>query len=90
MPRSLRQQYPSLPRNQETAIRDLDDLVAKGILEKVGTTGRGVHYTLAKKGDVLGTKGITRATASQGDITGTKGTSTVPCCFLQGARNHTL
>jgi ATP-dependent DNA helicase RecG len=34
---------------KKTASRDLDDLVAKGIIEKVGTTGRGTHYTLARK-----------------------------------------
>jgi len=29
---------------KKTATRDLDDLVEKGLLEKVGTTGRGVFY----------------------------------------------
>lgn len=32
-----------------TALRDLDDLVAKGVLEKRGTTGRAIHYVLARR-----------------------------------------
>jgi predicted HTH transcriptional regulator len=34
-----------------TASRDLENLVQKGVLQKVGTTGRGAHYILAKKQD---------------------------------------
>lgn len=34
--------------SKRTASRDLEDLLARGILEKVGTTGKGVHYRLAK------------------------------------------
>ncbi|MEJ2744318.1 MAG: DUF4062 domain-containing protein [bacterium] len=40
---------------KKTASRDLDDLVAKKVLVKVGTTGRGTYYMLAKKGDTKGT-----------------------------------
>lgn len=32
-----------------TATRDLDGLLIKGVLEKVGTTGKGTYYVLAKK-----------------------------------------
>lgn len=35
--------------SRATATRDLEELLAKRILEKVGTTGRGAHYLLAKK-----------------------------------------
>ncbi len=35
-----------------TASRDLEDLVSKGILRKVGVTGRNAHYVLARKQDV--------------------------------------
>ena len=35
-----------------TASRDLDDLVRKGALQKVGTTGRSTHYVLAGKLDI--------------------------------------
>jgi predicted HTH transcriptional regulator len=42
---------------KKTASRDLDDLRAKGIIDKVGTTGRGVYYVLARKGDLKETKG---------------------------------
>jgi predicted HTH transcriptional regulator len=34
-----------------TASRDLEDLVAKGVLQKVGTTGRSTFYILARKLD---------------------------------------
>jgi ATP-dependent DNA helicase RecG len=42
---------------KKTATRDLDGLVAQGVLDRVGTTGRGTHYVLARKGDTKGTKG---------------------------------
>ncbi len=42
---------------KKTATRDLDDLVAQGVLDRVGTTGRGTHYVLARKGAIKGTKG---------------------------------
>jgi predicted HTH transcriptional regulator len=35
-----------------TASRDLEDLVSKGILHKIGVTGRNVHYVLPRKQDI--------------------------------------
>lgn len=35
-----------------TASRDLEDLVSKGVLRKIGLTGRNVHYVLYRKQDV--------------------------------------
>ena len=35
-----------------TASRDLEDLVRKGALKKVGTTGRSIHYVLGSKPDI--------------------------------------
>ncbi len=35
-----------------TASRDLEDLVSKGVLSKVGITGRSAYYVLARKQDV--------------------------------------
>jgi len=35
--------------SRATASRDLEELLAKGILEKVGTTGKGTYYLLAKR-----------------------------------------
>ena len=35
-----------------TVARDLDDLVRKGVLEKVGQSGRRVHYVAARKQDI--------------------------------------
>jgi len=60
---------------KKTATRDLDDLVARGLLIKVGTTGRGVHYVLARKGDTKGTKETSAAATAQGDTKGTNGPS---------------
>jgi ATP-dependent DNA helicase RecG len=42
--------------SKRTASRDLDDMIIKGILDKVGTTGKGVHYRLSK-GAIKGPKG---------------------------------
>lgn len=42
--------------SKRTASRDLDEMAAKGIVEKVGTTGRGVRYRIGK-GAVKGPKG---------------------------------
>lgn len=39
-----------------TASRDLEDMVSKGILRKIGTTGRNAHYVLDKKLDINWTK----------------------------------
>ena len=39
---------------KKTATRDLDDLVSKGVLVKIGRTGRGTYYVLPRKG----TKGL--------------------------------
>jgi hypothetical protein len=56
---------------KKTATRDLDDLVARGLLIKIGTTGRGVHFVRAQKGDTKGTKGTSSATTDKGDRKGT-------------------
>ena len=42
---------------KKTASRDLDDLIIKGVLQKIGSTGRGTYYVIAGKGDIKGTKG---------------------------------
>jgi predicted HTH transcriptional regulator len=36
--------------SKPTASRDLDDLLKKDILEKIGTTGKGTHYIFHRKG----------------------------------------
>ena len=43
--------------SKPTASRDLDELVRKGVLEKVGTTGKGTHYVFDRKGLIKGSKG---------------------------------
>lgn len=35
--------------SRPTASRDLDELSKRGILKKIGTTGKGTHYLLSKK-----------------------------------------
>lgn len=42
--------------SKRTASRDLDEMMTKGIIKKVGTTGKGVHYRLGK-GATKGPKG---------------------------------
>jgi ATP-dependent DNA helicase RecG len=42
---------------KKTATRDLNDLKKKGIIEKVGSRGPGVHYVISKKRDKMGTIG---------------------------------
>ena len=59
---------------RKTATRDLDDLVGKGLVERVGTTGRGVYYVLARKGDMKGTNGTSPPAHAKGDGNETKGT----------------
>ncbi len=42
--------------SKPTASRDLEDLVSKGVFEKIGTTGKGTHYKV-RKGLTKGSKG---------------------------------
>jgi ATP-dependent DNA helicase RecG len=60
---------------KKTASRDLDGLVGKGLLQRVGKTGRGTYYVGAGKGGAKGTKGSSLSRETKGDIKGTKGTS---------------
>ncbi len=43
--------------SKPTASRDLEDMVKKGILEKMGITGKGTYYILNRKGLTKGSKG---------------------------------
>ena len=63
---------------KKTASRDLDNLVAKGLLQRVGTTGRGTYYTLARQGVNKGTKETRIRATAKGDRKGTKGTRARP------------
>ena len=49
IPSSIRQ---TLPARSQTASRDLDNLLRKGALKKVGTTARSTRYVLADKLDI--------------------------------------
>ncbi len=63
---------------KKTASRDLAEMLAKGVVERIGTTGRGAFYVLGRKRDVKGTKGTAGGAVRpgpKGDIKGTKGTS---------------
>lgn len=42
---------------KKTATRDLNGLKEKGVVEQRGSRGPGVHYVLARKGDIKGTLG---------------------------------
>jgi hypothetical protein len=52
--------------SKPTASRDLEDLVRKGVLERVGTTGKGTSYVLSRKGLTKGSKGSTRGEGRKG------------------------
>ena len=46
-------EYQELARiGDRAALRDLDDLIAKGVLAKVGDTGRATHYVFNRKPDI--------------------------------------
>lgn len=70
--------------SKKTATRDLEDMVGKGLLRKIGRTGRGTHYMLARgkvaveasggKGAIKGTKGTGPRAGTERDINGTNGT----------------
>ena len=49
-----------------TASRDLEALTKVGILRKVGTTGKGTHYTLAGKGLTKGSNGSSSRDGGKG------------------------
>jgi len=57
---------------KRTAHRDLIDLVKKGVLEKIGTTGRGTVYVL-RKGATKGSKGPSASSKRKRAIKGSKG-----------------
>ena len=59
--------------SKRTAHRDLTDLVDKGLLERLGTTGRGAGYVL-RKGAVKGPKGPS-APRAKGATKGPNGSS---------------
>jgi len=68
-------EYQALVRvSKRTAHRDLTDLVDKGVLERVGTTGKGVSYVL-RKGATKGPKGSENQPIDKGATKGPKGSS---------------
>ena len=40
---------------RQTALRDLRELMAHGVVEKIGATGRGAHYRPCRKRDINAT-----------------------------------
>jgi len=50
--------------SKPTASKDLDTLLTKGVLEKIGTTGKGTHYILSRKGLIKGSQGSRRNRAT--------------------------
>ncbi|HOX59720.1 MAG TPA: DeoR family transcriptional regulator [Candidatus Paceibacterota bacterium] len=51
--------------SKPTASRDLEQLRSLGVLEKIGHTGKGTYYVLARKGLTNGSKGSAPAKGSQ-------------------------
>ncbi len=52
--------------SKPTASRDLEELVALGLLTRVGTTGRGTHYILNRQGLRKGSKGSSSGDDAKG------------------------
>ncbi len=52
--------------SKPTASRDLEGLVRKGVLERVGKTGKGTSYVLSRKGLTKGSKGSARGKGRKG------------------------
>lgn len=48
----------ALSVSKPTASRDLEDMLSKGVLSKVGTTGKGTYYIINRKGLIKGSKGL--------------------------------
>jgi len=59
---------------KRTAHRDLTELVERGILKKLGTTGKGTAYVL-RKGAIKGPNGPSDSSAGKGAAKGSKGSS---------------
>ena len=59
-----------------TASRDLEDLVAKGVLQKSAKTGRGTTYTLVQKPDINRTNKTSPLPPAEQDINKTNRTTT--------------
>ena len=51
--------------SKPTATRDLEALRQKGVLVKVGRTGKGTHYLLNPKGLTMGSMGSKKSKGSQ-------------------------
>jgi hypothetical protein len=51
--------------SKPTASRDLEELCALGVLTKVGSTGKGTHYILNRKGLTKGSKDSQKSMGSQ-------------------------
>lgn len=60
--------------SKRTAHRDLTDLVHKGLLERLGTTGKGTG-NVPRKGATKGPSGPSAATRAKGAVKGSKGPS---------------
>jgi len=52
--------------SKPTATRDLDNLAQKGVLKKIGTTGRGTYYVFDRKGLTKGSKGSSKRLERKG------------------------
>jgi ATP-dependent DNA helicase RecG len=51
---------------KKTASRDLEDLRRKGVVLKIGKTGRGTYYVLSSHGDIKGTKETSKTQKRKG------------------------
>lgn len=59
--------------SKPTASRDLNDLVKKGVLKRIGTTGKGTYYVFDRKGLTKGSKGSSEGSGKKGIVNGSNG-----------------
>lgn len=52
--------------SKPTASRDLEDMVRRGVLSKIGTTGKGTYYIIYRKGLIKGSKGSSNPAQRKG------------------------
>jgi ATP-dependent DNA helicase RecG len=73
--RITNQEYQQITgATKKTASRNLADMAGKGVAERIGTTGRGAFYVLARKRDIKGTKGSSSGAGRSPGKRPTKGT----------------
>ncbi|RJQ48926.1 MAG: DUF4062 domain-containing protein [Nitrospiraceae bacterium] len=73
--------------SKPTSSRDLEDMVRKGVLSKVGTTGKGTYYIIYRKGLIKGSKGSSDNSQGKGSQRAQRAHQTTEDSTANGAKN---